>query len=302
MEKMDNTIGSQNRDTESNMDSKLERSLKNIGIPPCPKILIRVIDETNKEEPDYNYLAKIINADVALSAGLIKLANSAYFGTRHRARSVREALTIVGLRATTRAIAAIALRKAFPSTPPMERFWDASARVARLSGWIAQQLNLPELLPEDAYTFGLFRDCGIPILLISFSNDYEDILAVANNESDLSFTSVEDRTFQVNHAIIGSNLAQNWRLPSEIVLAIKQHHEIKMLQSDETRLPHILLSSRLIGLSQLAEYIVQQQLRLSMTQEWSKLGKACLQILNIDPESLNKLCVAAAPIAEASND
>jgi len=284
------------------MDIKLERTVKSIGIPPCPNILVRVIDETNKDEPDYNYLTSIIKTDVALSAGLITIANSAYFGANQRARTVREALTIVGLRAATRAIAAVALRQAFPTSPSMERFWDASARIARLSGWLAQQLNLLGLHPEDAYTFGLFRDCGIPILMISFSKDYEEALATANNETKLSFTSIEDHAFQVNHTIVGSNLAQNWRLPSEITLAIKQHHEINMLQLDETRLPHILLSARLIALSQLAEHIVQQQLKLSMTQEWSKLGTACLQILNITPDHLKKLYEIAAPIAEAGND
>jgi HD-like signal output (HDOD) protein len=299
---MDNTIETQKRPEESSVETKLEHSVKSIGIPACPKFLIRVIDETNKEEPDYNYLASIFNADVALSAGLIKTANSAYFGARQRVRSVREALTVLGLRATTRAIATIALRQAFPSTPSLERFWDSSARIARLSGWLAQQLNLPELTPEDAYTFGLFRDCGIAILLIAHSKAYEKILLDANNESILCFTSLEDKLLQVNHAIVGSNLAQNWRLPSEINLAIRQHHDINMLQLHDTRLPHILLGARLIALAQLSEHILQIKLGLSMTQEWAKLGSACLQVLNITPEHLAKLYEIATPVAEASND
>lgn len=298
---MNNTIKSQNS-AEFDMDIKLERSIKSIGIPPCPKILVRVIDETSKEEPDYNYLTLIINADVALSAGLIKIANSAYFGARQRARSVREALTIVGLRAATRAIAGIVLRQAFPDTPTLERFWDASARVARLSGWLAQQLNISGLTPEDAYTFGLFRDCGIPILLITHTKSYEEILAAANNETQICFTHLEDTALQVNHAIVGSNLAQDWRLPAEINLGIRRHHDINMLQFEETRLPHILLSARLIAVAQLSEHILQKQLGLSMTQEWPKLGSACLQILNITPEHLNKLYEIASPIAVASND
>ena len=265
---MDNTLESQKRSEESEMEMKLVHSVKSIGIPPCPKFLIRVIDEANKNEPDYNYIASIINADAALSAGLIKISNSAYFGTRQRVRSVREALVILGLRATTRAISAIALRQAFPGTPTMERFWDSSARIARLSGWLAQQLNLSGLTPEDAYTFGLFRDCGIAILLIAHSKVYEKILSSANNETNLCFTSLEDTALQVNHAIVGSNLAQNWRLPSEINLAIRQHHEINMLHFEESRLPHILLSARLIAVAQLSEHIVQLKLGLSMTQEW----------------------------------
>ncbi len=298
---MKNISNSKNSSAPSDMDHMFELSIKKIGIPPCPAILIRVIDETNKDEPDYLHLASIINADVALSAGLIKIANSVYFGARQRARSVREALAIIGLKVASRAIAGIALRQAFPHSPVMERFWDGSARIARLSGWMAQQLNLPGLTPEDAYTFGLFRDCGIPVLL-NYSPGYEAILLKANNEPQLRFTSIEDAAIQINHADIGSKLAQDWRLPAEIHLAIRQHHELKILDIVETRLPHILLSSRLIALAQLSEHIVQRQLKLSFTQEWPKLGSACLQQLDISDEQLDQIYNDAQPVAAATVD
>jgi len=293
---MDSTHVSPNRSELPDMDQAFEHSIKNIGIPPCPSILALVIEETNKEDPDYRHLNEIINADVAISAGLIKIANSAYFGAVRRSRSVREALTIIGLRAACRAIASIALRNVFPHSPVMERFWDASARIARLSAWTARQLNLPGLLPEDAYTFGLFRDCGIPILLNHFPG-YAGILFAANNDSKQSFTNIENTALQINHAIIGNKLAQDWRLPAEINLAIRQHHELNMLEFEETRLPHILLSAQLIAIAQLSEHIVQRQLGLSLTQEWPKLGFACLQLLDISEDYLAQLYDAAKPIA-----
>jgi HD-like signal output (HDOD) protein len=298
---MNRTSNSQNSPETTGMNLALERSIKNIGIPPCPAILTKVIDETSKDEPDYHYLSELISTDVALSAGLIKIANSAYFGARQRARSVREALTIIGLRAASRAIASIVLRNAFPHNLVMERFWDGSARIARLSGWMAQQLSLSSLTPEDAYTFGLFRDCGIPILLNHLPG-YDAILAQANNEPVLSFTNSEDSALQTNHAEIGSKLAQDWRLPAEINLAIRQHHELKMLDAGEARLPHLLLSSRLIAIAQLSEHILQRQLGLSLTQEWSKLGTACLQLLEISDVQLEQIYLDAQPVATATMD
>jgi HD-like signal output (HDOD) protein len=298
---MKNISNSQDSSVATDIHHIVELSIKKIGIPPCPAILSRVIDETNKEDPDYQHLASIINSDVALSAGLIKVANSVYFGARQRARSVREALTIIGLKAASRAIAGIALRQAFPRSPDMERFWDGSARIARLSGWLAQQLKLSGLTREDAYTFGLFRDCGIPILL-NHSPNYGAILVKANNETQQRFTSVEDAAIQINHAEIGGKLAQDWRLPAELHLAIRQHHELKILDVAETRLPHILLSSRLIAVAQLSEHILQRQLKISLTQEWSKLGVACLQLLNISDEQLDQIYHDAQPIATATID
>jgi HD-like signal output (HDOD) protein len=278
------------------MDNAFERFIVEIGIPPCPDILVQFMEETSKEDPDYHHLTTIISADVALSAGLIKTANSAYFGAKQRARSVREALAILGLRAASRAIAGVVLRHAFPNSLVIERFWDSSTRVARLSGWMAQQLKLPEITPEDAFTFGLFRDCGIPVLL-RHSAGYEKILFEANNDTKQSFTFIEDLSMPTNHAIVGGILAEDWRLPSELYLAIRQHHELTLLNIEETRLP--LLSRRLIAVSQFSEHILQRQLGLSFTQEWPKLGEACLQLLNISEEDLDQIYEDAFPIAAA---
>lgn len=281
----------------SAVDNLFERSIIDAGIPPCPVILDRFMAEANKDEPDYNRLAGIIGSDVGLAAGLIKTANSPYFGLRQRVRSVNEALTILGLKPASRAVAGIILRNSFPHVKNLERFWDASSRIAHLSGWIAQTLEIRGLRAEDAYTFGLFRDCGIPVLLGRFP-DYATVLAEANREAVRSFTEVEETLLPTNHAMVGCILAQSWWLPEEICLAIRNHHDLAMLESAQSTLP--MLSRRLIAAAQLAEHIVQQQLGLSMTQEWPKLGAACLRILDIGEAQLEALCVEAAPVAAAA--
>ncbi|MCX7147024.1 MAG: HDOD domain-containing protein [Sulfuritalea sp.] len=175
----------------SSVDALLESSLKDIGIPPRPTILDRISREMLRDEPDYKRLSNIIGADVSLSASLIKTANSPFFGYRNRVRSVNEALMMLGLDVASRAIAGIILRKVFPNSLHLERFWDASARIARLSGWLAQHVGHNKLRPDDAYTFGLFRDCGIPVLLQRFPG-YEKILDSANSETNRSFTVVQN--------------------------------------------------------------------------------------------------------------
>ena len=283
--------------TPTAVDQMVEKAVIDLGIPPCPAILNRFMAETRKEEPDYHRLASIICSDVSLSASLIKTANSPYFGARQRVRSVNDALVILGLNVASRAVAGIILRKAFPTVPNLERFWDASSRFARLSGWLAQRFDALGLPPEDAYTFGLFRDCGIPVLLGRFPN-YAAVLAEANRDAVRSFTEVEETVLPTNHAMVGCILAQSWWLPEEICLAIRNHHDLMALESAQSALP--MLSRRLIAAAQLAEHILQKQLGLSMTQEWPKLGAACLQILDIGEAQLEALYVDAAPIAAAA--
>lgn len=279
------------------VDALLEQSLRNIGIPPRPVILDRITAEMRKDDPNFKHLAHTIGADVSLAASLIKTANSPYFGAHNRVRSTNEALQMLGLDVTARAIAGIVLRKVFPASPLLERFWDASAQIATLSGWLAQRLHKAKLRADDAYTYGLFRDCGIPVLLRRFPA-YGAILAAANAATTQPFTAIEQAHFPTDHAMIGCLLAQNWCLPEEICLSIRHHHDLPALELFESGLPPA--SRYLVATSQLAEHILQQQTGLSHTQEWPKLGVACLRLLDLAANELPALCDEAATVLKAA--
>lgn len=280
----------------STFEIELESTLLDIGIPPRPEILDRIADEMNKVEPDFNALAHIISADVALSASLIKITNSSFFGFRSRVHSVNEALMVLGLDVASRAVAGIVLRRSFPATPRLERFWDASARIARLSGWLAQRVTPNTLRPDEAYTFGLFRDCGIPVMFARYPG-YFGILAEANHEADERFTTVEDNHLPTNHAIVGCLMAQNWWLTEETCLAIRYHHEVSII--DTPTIPPTMNSRCQVAIAQLAEYLLQQQTGLSHTREWDKLGTAILRLLNITEEDMKNLVAEAKVVIDA---
>jgi len=273
----------------------LETSITDAGIPACPVIIERVHVEMAKDEPDLNHLSRIISADVALAGGLISIANSPYFGFHGRVRSVNEALMILGLDVACRAISGIILRKLFPVTLVMERFWDASSGIAHLSGWLAQHPDIGiKLHASDAYTFGLFRDCGIAVLLNRFPY-YQDVLAQANAEKTANFTQIEEIQCPTNHAVIGSLLAQTWWLPEEVSTAIRLHHEYEILQgNDSTLLPPA--TRGLIATSQLAEHLFQFHTGLSQSQEWPKAKDVCLKLLEISEEQLQSLYEESAPV------
>ncbi|MDP2902212.1 MAG: HDOD domain-containing protein [Methylovulum sp.] len=257
----------------------LGNTLRDISIPPCPVILERINSEMRKDEPCFNQLALVIGSDVGLSAGLISLANSPYFGIRCRVRSVNEALNILGLRITSRAIAGLILRNLFPDTPMLVRFWDASASIARLSGWLSKNLDGIATRAEDAYTFGLFRDCGIAVLMQRLP-DYPDTLKKANGETHLSFTAIEEARYPTNHAVVGCLLAQSWWLPEEICIAIRHHHEYPPISQQNSA------TLNMIAIAQLAEHLFQKQTKLSETCEWGKASAFCMERLGLDNESL----------------
>ncbi|MCX9156441.1 HDOD domain-containing protein [Niveibacterium sp. 24ML] len=275
------------------IDGVLDSAIRDIGIPPRPRILDSIGAEMLKDAPDFNRLATLISSDVSLAAGLMKTANSPYFGFRFRARTVSQALMMLGLDVASRAIAGLVLRKVFVSVPALERFWDASARLAIVAGWLAQELGTRNgIRAEEAYTFGLFRDCGIPVLMRKYS-DYGATLKLANEAREQRFTDVEETRHPTNHAIVGCLLAQSWWMPEETCLAIRHHHDVMVL-SGSSGLP--AASQRMIAMVHLAEHLYQDATGLSVTCEWEKLGEASLRLLEVSPEGFASLHERVKPV------
>jgi HD-like signal output (HDOD) protein len=270
---------------QQNMDSRIRIEIRDIGIPPRPAILNDIDREMAKEEPDFSLIAKLIGSDVALAAGLIKTTNSPFFGFGKKVRTVQEAMLVLGLKLVIRTIAGLALQKIFPYVPSLERFWDASTNTARASGWLAHRLKSNSgVRSSDAYTFALFRDCGIPVLMIPFP-EYLAVLQQANSEKEQSFTSVENQLLSINHAALGAELAENWLLPAEICSGIRHHHEVGTLSnSDAPKLSE--MARQLIAIAQIAEYLVQEKTGMNSTCEWEKLGKACLRVVDLSSDEL----------------
>ena len=268
----------------------LKDELKTIGIPPRPTVMQSIEREMRRDEPDYSVLENVIRLDVGVAASLLKIAKSPLFGSASaNVRTVKDALQILGLKTVATAIAGLSLRNAFANVPNLERFWDASACVAQISAWLASQITCSgsRFRAEEFYTFGLFRDAGIPVLLSNFT-DYLDILKIANSEAIEPFTAIEDIEYGVNHALIGAKLAKEWELPVEYRSAIEFHHERSMIQvTGESVLPDA--SRYFIAISQMAEFFHQRATQKSKTLEWNKLGDVCTEVLQLSPERVEEL-------------
>ena len=273
----------------SEIHKNLEDALQGMKIPPRPEILNRILLEMRREDIDYRALARMIGADISLAASLIKTVNSSFFGIRTKATSVHDALLLLGLEVATRMIAGILLRRAFPPHPELEAYWDESIKVAMTSHVLAHALaggnhhraGGNHHRADDAYTFGLFRDCGMVMMMLNFP-DYGATVARANEEGELAFTAVEIATHGIDHTVVGSRLAEEWLLPSDMVAAIRLHHA---LGGDSVELDDLSpAGGRLIALAQLAEKHLQAHGLLPDNREWDKLGAACLRELACESE------------------
>jgi HD-like signal output (HDOD) protein len=278
-----------------NINQELELAVLNLGIPPCPKILLDLSAEARKDEPNFHYIEKLISSDVGLAAALIKTINSPFYGIRNKVSSVIQAVHLLGLAHLSLMVMGMALRNILKvkGQIDMERFWDGSSKIAIISSYIAGRLpyisyeHMRRAIDKDeAYTYSLFQDCGIPIMLNQHTQ-YKETLKRANANSEQKFTDIEDLECGQNHAKIGQILAQSWGLPESMYHAIGCHHEHAALSNNTCQLNN--KSKDYIALALLSERAIQVISGLSQSSEWQKGSAWVMQHFGINDDDFASL-------------
>lgn len=258
--------------------------LKTIAIPPCPSVLMALFAEARQDEVDFIKISSLISGDVGLAAAMMKTANSPYFGLRQKVRSVQQATAVLGLKNILSVVSGLSLQKAL--TPPgfnMDRFWERSNLHAVTCSRLARRL--PAVAAEDAYTYGLFHDCGIPLLMQRFP-EYRQTLAQAN-QSPRPLPEMENQAHGTNHVVVGAMLGHNWQLPESVVQAIQFHHDPDVLDAKDG--PWSPVVRLLVALSLLADHQVAHFLGYPDEAEWVAHGVAALDYLGFDEEELDEI-------------
>ncbi|MFV0372375.1 MAG: HDOD domain-containing protein [Azonexus sp.] len=258
-------------------EQQIASLLKGVDIPPRPAILTELDKELRKETPSTSELVRLITSDVALSGHIMQVANSPAFSGAMPLSSINQALQFLGTRSIFSMVVARLLRAALDSNlgGGLERFWESSTLTANLCAEIADRLRC---LPVDtAYTFGLFHDCGIPLLMRRFPQT-KSVLMQANAAEDGKFTQVEDRLLGTNHAVVGYFLARRWRLPDEVAQAILHHHDYGILLRQDEVSP---VTQAQIAVNVLAEHAIRLHVQGESENEWPKAAAAVCAFLGL---------------------
>ncbi|THF62297.1 HDOD domain-containing protein [Pseudothauera nasutitermitis] len=269
---------------QSTEESLADDALRDVNIPACPAVLAQVMEELRKPLTNGKRVAQLIGQDVGLAAVVVRSANSPLLGVRRKIASVDEATRLLGFGLLTNLVQEALLRSSITATDAsLERFWDSSRYTAAASAELARVVGGAR--PETAYTFGLFRDCGIPLLVQRFPN-YKDVLRVANQTTDRWFTEVEDEALSTNHAVIGYLLARSWGLADEVSQGILSHHDYSIFAAGggpggEAR--------TLVAINLIAEHVVGTYLRTSQDAEWVKGREPAARFLGYSQTELDDI-------------
>lgn len=214
----------------------IQKVMSTIDIPSCPGVLALAMKESQKDEPDLGRLADILTEDAGMSAAALKFANSPLFGSGNRVLSVRKAVERLGTKNTVCAVVALALRNSINGLPAawIEQFWKKTTQVALLSNMIAKRQF--GISPDAAYTYALFHDAGIPLMMRRFKQ-YGDIMEKTTTLCGSALFEMEEQYFPCTHPIVGWLLVRNWGLPHTMGLAVRFHHDREVFDLPERILP-----------------------------------------------------------------
>lgn len=245
--------------------SELDSLIKRFDVPPCPAVVGELQRELRKEAANAARVARLISRDVGLAGAVMRLVNSPAFGTGRDVGSINEALQILGFGRIFDLAAGELLKKSLDAGGPrLDRYWDSAALCADLCAELA--CRLPGTKRETAYCFGLFHDCGIPLLMRRFP-DYRQTLIAANAESGLGLLAVEEAKHGTSHPVVGYLLARTWGLSETLCEAIRAHHNYEVLDPQSpARLPDEVCA--LIAICAIAEHVASLHLRTREEGQW----------------------------------
>jgi len=257
-----------------------------VNIPPRPALFLALQREIHKEVPDVKKIAELINRDVAMASRLLETSNSVFFNTKRHIISVQDAIAMMGMDQCAAVMTGLITKKSLGTgAMMMARFWDVSEKRAKGMSFLAKQLQIAN--PELAYSFGLFCDIGIPLLKTTFPS-YLETLAIANRLGDVNFLEVERHRHGLDHAYVGSILAQQWAISEDVVTAIRTHHDNESLYDDTIAIP----ARALVALNYVVEKAIQEFRGEGESHEWREGGVVASEALGISADDVEELCEA----------
>ena len=222
---------------ESTGHNKVINIIRKMGtireLPTLPHIATQLMQMGNSDKYGLADIAKVIEKDPSLSANIIKMANSPFFGVRHHVTDITKALVVLGANETVSLASGLLVFRVF-STPghdsPFDRkeFWTHSAACAIVARKIARTLNA--YCKGEEFLAGLLHDIGKIVLDEYFHEDFVRALVLADKAA-ISLRDAEVQEIGVSHDQIGGWLAEKWNLPPRIIAAIKYHHTPEVLRN-----------------------------------------------------------------------
>ena len=200
--------------------------LKIEAFPGMPATAAKLLPLLDNPDSTASEIESILKYDPGLTANILKLTNSAYFGIPTRVSSVKQAIVLLGWKRLLQVVMTICMSPLMKKTVPGydlsgEGLWRHSIAVSVAAEILVKALKIPDA--DEVFTAALLHDVGKLILGGFVKEDLKQIETMVMK--GITFDVAESMVLGTNHAEIGGQILQKWSFPGELVNAVQWHHD-----------------------------------------------------------------------------
>ncbi len=263
----------------------LKEKVQNIlQLPALPTIAVEVASLIDNPNTSVSKLTQVISADQVLTAKVLKIANSPFYGFQRKISTLDFAIMVLGFDSLKEILISVSLISAFKKKQDKyfnsKEFWEHSLATGIAARTLARQLGYR--ISGESFVAGLIHDIGILVTHQYFYDDYKQIVdAVTGGRS--TFEDMEQSVLFATHGEIGAWLAERWNLPEQLIEAIKCHHKPTLAERNP----------QLTALIHFVDYLCHKLDIGALSYE---------KVHEYDPEALKILNISEAEITQAFFD
>lgn len=220
------------------LDELMSTIKKTDNIPTIPKIISKITDLMKDDTFSVKYIGELMTKDLSLSARILKIVNSPFYGFSQRIYNLNHAIVLLGANVLKSIVISTSIFTAMKES--MEGLWEHSLFCAFTAKHIAGVLNKDKnrllsngnnkkyTVDEDlVFSAALLHDIGKVIIATTFKNDFKNIIKTARYDN-IPLIDIEYKILNTSHDYLGYALVKEWHLPPSIYLPIKYHHNLAL--------------------------------------------------------------------------
>ncbi len=211
-----------------NMHIDHEQLAKSLDkLPAFPQSVSKILELTANVDVAPKDLVAVVERDIVLTAKVLKLVNSAYFGLAREVTSVPHAVVYVGINTIKNVAISAAMAGSLPKNNQagldMDDFWKQSLTVAVIAKLLAEKKGVEPNHIADYFVTGLLFNIGKIIVAHFYPDEYREVIEQIEIQKKPAFV-IERELLGIDHSEIGAMLGEAWQLPQNLIAGIKNHH------------------------------------------------------------------------------
>jgi HD-like signal output (HDOD) protein len=226
---------------------------KSNRMPAPPAVISRLIELVNDQDSSTRDLARLIRTDATLTAKLLKMANSPFYGKRGRITTVDQAAVLLGFKTIRSVVLAIWTRMVTSDCrDPMLRGTQDQMFIHGLACGVGASLIVKRIAPalvEDTFTAGMLHDLGRVAFIGEVGAPYVAETLERSGAESKEPSELERERFGFDHSELGVELVQKWGLPSVLAETVKAHHEAEISVKEQPVVAAVALADHLATLT-----------------------------------------------------